>query len=47
MPHLGERQGAEVGVSRWVGEHLHRSREREDGIGFTGKETGREYKFEM
>ena len=26
-------EGREVGVGGWVEEHLHRSREREDGIG--------------
>jgi hypothetical protein len=32
-------EGREVGVGGWVEEHLHRSREREDGIerGETGK----------
>jgi hypothetical protein len=32
-PNVGECQGGEVGVGRWVGEYLHRSRKREDGIG--------------
>ena len=32
-PSVGKFQGSEVGVGRWGGEHPHRSRRREDGIG--------------
>ena len=32
-PSVGQCQGGEVGVGEWVGEHPHRSRGREDGIG--------------
>ena len=32
-PSVGECQGRKVGAGRWVGEHPHRSRGREDGIG--------------
>jgi hypothetical protein len=32
-PSVRECQGGEVGVGGWVGEHPHRSRGREDGIG--------------
>ena len=31
-----ECQGSEVGVGKWVEEHPHRSREREDGMGGGG-----------
>ena len=43
-PTVGECQSGEAGVGDWVarvGEHTHRSREREDGIGFSGGETGK------
>ena len=30
---VGESQGWKAGMGRWVGEHLHRGRGREDGIG--------------
>jgi hypothetical protein len=32
-PGSGQRQNGEVGVSGWVGEHPHRSKGKEDGIG--------------
>ena len=41
-PSVGERQGGEVGVGGWVGEHPHRSSGREDGIGGFQKETEKE-----
>ena len=43
-----ECHGRDVGVGGWVGEHPHRSREREDGIVvFRRKKTGKEITFEM
>ena len=39
LSYVVECQGNEVGVDGWVGEHLHRSRGREDGIGCSGGET--------
>jgi len=38
-PHVGECQCEEVGVCRWVGEHPHRSRGWENGIGSFQGET--------
>ena len=35
-PSVGEFEGMETRVSRWVGEHPHTSRRREDGIGSLG-----------
>ena len=32
-PSVGECKGWKVGVGRWVVEHPHRGREKEDGIG--------------
>jgi hypothetical protein len=31
-PNVGECQGRDVGSGKWVEEHLHRTRERQDGI---------------
>lgn len=42
MPQCRELQDREVGVSGWVGEHPHRSRRREDGIGVFRGQTGNE-----
>ena len=35
-PSVGECQGREEGVGRWVGEHPHRSRGRRDGMEISG-----------
>ena len=40
-PTIGECQGREVGVGRWVEEHPRRSRGREDGMGVSGGEAGK------
>jgi hypothetical protein len=48
MPQYRRIQGWDVGLGGWVEEHLHRSREREDGIGgFQEREPGKRITFEM
>ena len=45
---VGEFEGREVGVGGWVGEHPHRSRVGEHGIGsFRGRGLGKGITFEM
>jgi hypothetical protein len=39
-PSIGKCQDREVGVGVLLGEHPHRSREREDGMGISRVETG-------
>jgi hypothetical protein len=39
---MGKCQGREAGVGGRVGEYPHRNRGMEDGIGFSGGETGKE-----
>jgi hypothetical protein len=38
---VGECQGGEMGMGGCVGEHPHRCREREGGVGVSGGETGK------
>ena len=38
---VGECQGVEEGVGRWVGEYPHRSRGRQDGMEVSRGETGK------
>jgi hypothetical protein len=42
FPSVGECQGTEAGMGGSVGEHPHKNREREDGIGVSGRETGKQ-----
>jgi hypothetical protein len=46
-PSVGAYQGREVGVGRWVEEHLHRCRGRRDGIRVWGGKPGKGITFEM
>jgi hypothetical protein len=49
MPQCRGIEGGEVGVGWWVEEHLHRSRGREDVIGYfpEGGKPGKGVTFEM
>jgi hypothetical protein len=48
MPQCRGTEGREVAVGRWMEEHPHRRREREDGIGaFQVWGPGKGIKFEM